>query len=186
MRVSYAEYLEREIVATTKSEYYAGEIFAMAGGSRRHNAITGNIFAALYAKLSNSSCRTFLSDQRIRISSLDLATYPDVSVVCGELAGDKVDAEAITNPRVLIEVLSDSTESYDRGKKFDFYRQIGSLEEYVLVSQHEPVVERFRRQPNGDWILSVYKGVAAKLALTSVELEVPLSDIYRFVDWPAV
>lgn len=181
--ISYAEYLERERVATTKNEYYAGEIFAMAGGSRRHNSITGNIFASLYAKLTHAPCRPFLSDQRIRISQLDLGTYPDLSVVCGELEGDKVDPEAITNPRVLVEVLSPSTESYDRGKKFDFYRQIDSLEEYVLVSQQEPIVERFKRQPNGDWLMTVYKGMEATLNLTSIQTDLPLQDIYRFVDW---
>jgi Uma2 family endonuclease len=181
--LSYAEYLERERVAVTKNEYYAGEIFAMAGGSRRHNTITGNIFAALYTKLTHASCRPFLSDQRIRISQLDLGTYPDLSVVCGELEGDMVDPEAITNPCVLVEVLSPSTESYDRGKKFDFYRQFDSLEEYVLVSQQEPIVERFKRQPNGDWLLTVYKGLEATLNLTSIQTDLPLQDIYRFVDW---
>ncbi len=181
--ISYAEYLERERVATTKSEYYAGEMYAMAGGSRRHNSITGNIFAALYNKLADSPCRPFLSDQRIRISELDLGTYPDLSVVCDQLKSDKVDPEAITNPRVLVEVLSDSTESYDRGKKFDFYRQISSLDEYVLVSQKEPIVERFRRQPNGDWLLTVYKGLEATLDLASIQVELSLNDIYRFVDW---
>ena len=151
-KVSYAEYLERERIATTKSEYFAGEVFAMAGASRRHNSITGNVFA-------------------------------DLSVVCGQLEGDKVDPEAITNPRVLVEVLSDSTESYDRGKKFDFYRQIDSLEEYVLISQKEPIVERFKRQPNGDWLLTVYKGLDTSLELISIQVELPLRDIYRFVDW---
>lgn len=183
INLSYIEYLEHERVATIKSEYYAGEVFAMAGASRRHNSITGNMFAALYNKLADSSCRPFLSDQRIRISELDLGTYPDLSVVCGKLEGDKVDTEAITNPRVLVEVLSDSTESYDRGKKFDFYRQIDSLEEYVLVSQQEPIVERFKRQPNGDWLLTVYKGLDATLNLTSIQTELCLMDIYRFVDW---
>ena len=183
--LSYAEYLERERVAATKNEYYAGEIIAMAGGSRRHNSITGNIFAALYTKLTHASCRPFLSDQRIRISQLDLGTYPDLSVVCGELEGDMVDPEAITNPCVLVEVLSPSTESYDRGKKFDFYRQIDSLEEYVLVSQQEPIVERFKRQPNGDWLLTVYKGLEATLNLTSIQTDLQLQDIYRFVDWSA-
>ena len=183
--LSYAEYLERERVAATKNEYYAGEIFAMAGGSRRHNSITGNIFAALYTKLTHASCRPFLSDQRIRISQLDLGTYPDLSVVCGELEGDMIDPEAITNPCVLVEVLSPSTESYDRGKKFDFYRQIDSLEEYVLVSQQEPIVERFKRQPNGDWLLTVYKGLEATLNLTSIQTDLQLQDIYRFVDWSA-
>lgn len=183
--LSYAEYLERERVAATKNEYYAGEIIAMAGGSRRHNSITGNIFAALYTKLTYASCRPFLSDQRIRISQLDLGTYPDLSVVCGELEGDMIDPEAITNPCVLVEVLSPSTESYDRGKKFDFYRQIDSLEEYVLVSQQEPIVERFKRQPNGDWLLTVYKGLEATLNLTSIQTDLQLQDIYRFVDWSA-
>ncbi|MEQ1824471.1 MAG: Uma2 family endonuclease [Pirellula sp.] len=180
---SYAEYLERERVASTKSEYHAGEIFSMAGGSRKHNTISGNVFAALHAKLSGAPCRPFMSDQRMRISKLDMGTYPDVSVVCGELEGDKVDPDAITNPSVLVEVLSPSTESYDRGKKFSFYRQIDSLNEYVLVSQEEPVVERFKRQPNGDWLLSVYQGLDATLSLESIQTNLPLKDIYRLIDW---
>ena len=183
VKLSYAECLERELVAATKSEYHSGEVFAMAGASRRHNSITGNIFAALYSRLGGSPCRPFLSDQRIRISKLDLGTYPDLSVVCGELEGDNVDPEAITNPRLLVEVLSDSTESYDRGRKFDFYRQIGSLEEYVLVSQQEPIVERFKRQAGGDWLLTVYKGLEVAVDFTSIQTELQLRDIYRFVDW---
>ena len=133
--------------------------------------------------MANSPCRPFLSDQRIRISQLDLGTYPNLSVVCGDLGGDKVDPEAITNPRILVEVLSESTESYDRGKKFDFYRQIDSLEEYVLVSQHEPIVERIKRHQNADWLLTVYKGLDTALDLISIQTELPLRDIYRFVDW---
>lgn len=184
-RFSYAEYLERENAAPTKSEFYAGEIFAMAGGSRRHNSITGNFFAHLYAKLSSAPCRPFMSDQRIRISTLNLGTYPDVSVVCGEPEGDKADPEAITNPRVLVEVLSQSTESYDRGRKFSYYRRIESLEEYVLVSQDEPLVERFKRQPGGDWMLRVFEGVEAILNLESIQVVLPLKDIYRQIDWNA-
>ena len=89
----------------------------------------------------------------------------------------------ITNPRLLVEFLSDSTESYDRGRKFDFYRQIGSLEEYVLVSQQEPIVERFKRQAGGDWLLTVYKGLEVAVDFTSIQTELQLRDIYRFVDW---
>ncbi len=180
---SYAEYLERERISSTKSEYYAGEIFAMAGGSRHHNRITLNISTGLDNRLGEGPCRPFNSDQRIRISKLDLATYPDVSVVCGTVEGDKVDIDAITNPRVLVEVLSPSTESYDRGRKFNFYRHIESLLEYVLISQEEPVVERFKRQPDGDWLLTVYKGLDSILSLDSIKTNMPLKDIYRQIDW---
>ncbi len=181
--ISYSQYVEQERIAPTKSEYYAGEMFAMAGGSQRHNAISGNTFATLYAQLATQPCRPSLSDQRIRISKLELGTYPDVSVVCGKPTSDPIDPDAITNPKVLVEVLSKTTESYDRGKKFSFYRQIDSLDEYVLISQDEPLVERFKRQPSGEWLLTVFKGIDSILDLPSIETSLALSDIYRTVDW---
>ncbi len=178
-RYTYDEYLVRERVADTKSEYFGGQIFAMAGGSPRHNSIGVNLVASLKNRLRGSPCRPFNSDQRIRISASGLATYPDVSIICGELQLDAQDADAIVNPRVLFEVISKSTEGYDRGKKFDFFRQIDSLSEYVLVSQEDSQVECFTRQSDGNWLLSITKGLSGSLRLSTVSVELPLMEIYE-------
>ncbi len=178
---TFEEYLAKERAAEGKSEYYRGQIFAMAGGSPRHNTISVNITSSLRGRLRGSPCRPFNSDQRIRIQANGLTTYPDVSVVCGEFQVDSVDRDAIVNPRVIFEVLSQSTESYDRGKKFELYRQLDSLEEYILVSQDEALVERFSRRENGAWLLTVIKGLDAELELQSVAINLPLSEIYEDV-----
>lgn len=180
-RYTVEEYLARERVAPHKSEYYRGAIFAMSGGTPRHNTTGGNIFASLRGRLRGSACRPYNSDQRIRTSPNGLSTYPDVSVVCGEFQLDSQDRDAIVNPRVIFEVLSKSTESYDRGKKFDLYRQLESLREYVLVAQDEPHVERFLRQEDGSWLLTFYTGLEASLQLTTLECVLPLSEIYEDV-----
>ena len=180
-RYTFEEYLARERVAPGKSEYYRGEIFAMAGGSVRHNTIGGNVFASLRGHLRGSPCRPCNSDQRIRIPANGLSTYPDVSVVCSEIQTDTLDHDAIVNPRVIFEVLSNSTESYDRGKKFDLYRQLDSLQEYILVAQDEPLVERFVRQDDGSWLLTVLKGQDAVLEFQSLAAVLPLSEIYEDV-----
>jgi Uma2 family endonuclease len=181
-RYTVEEYLARERDAVGKSEYYRGQIFAMAGGSLRHNAISVNLVISLGGRLRGSSCRPCNSDQRIRIPANGLATYPDVSVVCGEVQVDAEDRDAIINPRIIFEVLSKSTESYDRGKKFDLYRQLDSLHEYILVNQDEPQVERFVRQQDGSWVLNVFKGLPAMLELQSIAAgALPLSEIYENV-----
>ena len=184
-RYTYDEYLVRERVADTKSEYLGGQIFAMAGGSPRHNSIGVNLVASLKNRLRGSLCRPFNSDQRIRISASGLATYPDVSIICGELQLDAQDADAIVNPRVLFEVISKSTEGYDRGKKFDFFRQIDSLSEYVLVSQEDSQVECFTRQSDGNWLLSITKGLSGALRLSTVLVELPLVEIYEDIVFSA-
>ena len=178
-RYTYDEYLVRERVADTKSEYYGGQIFAMAGGSPRHNSIGVNLVASLRNRLRGSPCRPFNSDQRIRISACGLTTYPDVSIICGELQMDAQDVDAIVNPRVIFEVLSKSTEGCDRGKKFDFFRQIKSLTEYVLVSQEDLQVECFTRQSDEKWLLSITKGLHGVLRLSTVSVELPLVEIYE-------
>jgi len=180
-RYTIEEYLARERVAPYKSEYYRGQIFAMAGGTPRHNTTGGNIFAGLRGRLRGTPCRPYNSDQRIGIPANGLSTYPDISVVCGELQLDPQDREAIVNPRVIFEVLSKSTESYDRGKKFDLYRQLESLREYILVAQDEPHVERFVRQEDGSWLLNVFKGLGAVLELPTLACALPLSEIYEDV-----
>ena len=178
---TFEEYLAKERVAEGKSEYYRGQIFAMAGGSPRHNTISVNISSSLRGRLRGSPCRPFNSDQRIRIQTNGLTTYPDVSVICGEFQVDSVDRDAIVNPRVIFEVLSPSTESYDRGKKFELYRQLDSLEEYILVSQDEALIERFSRQENGSWLLTVFKGLNAEIELQTVAINLPFSEIYEDV-----
>ncbi len=175
------DYLARERVAEYKSEFYCGQIFAMSGGSPRHNTISVNIVASLRGRLRGTGCRPYNSDQRIRIPTVGLSTYPDVSVVCGELQLDSQDREAINNPRVILEVLSPTTESYNRGKKFDFYRELESLQEYILVAQDEPQVERFVRQVDGSWLLTVFKGLAAVLELPALSCVLPLAEIYEDV-----
>lgn len=176
---TYEEYLQRERVAPYKSEFFRGQIFAMSGGTPRHNLICVNIVSSLRTKLRGSPCRPYNSDQRIRIPLSGLATYPDVSVICGQLEPDRQDADAAINPRVLFEVLSPATEKYVRGKKFDFYRGLDSLQEYVLVSQEEPQVERFTRQQNGGWLLTVFKGLEAELDLSAIACRLSLAEIYE-------
>ena len=180
-KYTFDDYLARERVATVKSEFYRGEIFAMAGGSPRHNTISGNVFAILRNCLRGSPCRPFNSDQRIRITANTLSTYPDVSIICGEVQVDQEDQDAIINPRVIFEVLSKSTESYDRGKKFDLYRQLESLQEYVLVSQDEPQIDRFTRQDDGSWNLTITKGLENSIQLSSLLGVLPIAGIYEDV-----
>jgi Uma2 family endonuclease len=179
--VTLQQYIEREHTAQTKSEFYRGEVFAMSGASIRHNDISGNIFALLKASLRGKNCRPSNSDQRIRIPANGLATYPDVSVVCGprEVADD--DDQAITNPTVIFEVLSKSTEANDRGKKFALYRDLDSLEQYVLVSQNEQRIECFSRRDDGDWLLNVIEGESSSIDLKSIEVTMPLSEVYSDV-----
>lgn len=181
-RFTLEEYLSRESVAEYKSEFYQGEIFAMTGGSPTHNSISVNILSRMLISLRGSGCRPFNSDQRVRIPANGLSTYPDIAVVCGELQLDDKDKDAITNPVVIFEVLSKSTERYDRGKKFDLYRELESLQEYVLVSQTEAQVERFVRQDDGDWLLTVLKGPEAVLKFGSIDVSLALSEIYEDVE----
>ena len=179
-----AEYLAREETAVYKSEFYRGQIFAMSGGSPEHNTVGGNVFAALRGRLRGSPCRPFNSDQRIRIPANGLTTYPDVAVVCGELQRDPLATSAINNPSVIFEVLSDSTESYDRGKKFELYRQLESLREYLLVAQDEAHVERYVRQADDSWLLTVFKGLDAAVELTTLGCTLPLAEVYEDVTFP--
>lgn len=182
-RYTLEEYLARERVAEEKSEFYRGEIFAMAGGSPRLNTISLNIASALKAKLRAGSCRSFGSDQRLRIPANGLSTYPDVTVVCGELQYDEIDTDAIVNPRLLCEVLSPSTEDYCRGRKFVLYRQLESLREYVIVAQEEPLIEHHVLQENGSWLLTIHKGRGLQFELASLGCSLSFAEIYEDVDF---
>jgi len=176
------EYLAREAQAECKSEYHNGEILALAGGSANHNLIAGNILVALRQSLAQRPCRVFITDMRLHVRPSGLYTYPDVMVVCGKIEFVPGRDDTVTNPIVLVEVWSDSTKAYDRGEKFAMYRQIPTLQEYVMIDQTQPYVEHFRRE--GDfWVLATLGKIDAILALPSLQCEIPLATIYEKVEW---
>lgn len=182
--ISTEEYLRLERAAEYKSEYYAGEIFAMAGGKAIHSLISANVGRELGNKLKGKGCVPFDSNLRIMTPATGLYTYPDVSVICGPLEYAPDTDDTIVNPTLLVEVLSDSTEGYDRGKKFEHYRSIPTFQEYVLISQTAASVEVFSRQPDGNWMLTHVKGLDAKARLQSFDIELSLAEIYYEVQFP--
>jgi Uma2 family endonuclease len=182
------EYLAIERRNEYKSEYIDGEMVAMTGASRRHNIITFNVVKALGRQLEGRPCEGYAGDMRVRIASRReyAYTYPDVVVVCGEPQFEDGHLDTLLNPTVLIEVLSESTELYDRGKKFSFYRAIESLAEYVLVAQDEYKVEKYAKQPDGRWLLSDHRSPEDVVELASVECALALREIYDKVALPPV
>jgi len=170
--------LRRERQAEYKSEYLNGEIFAMGGASETHNLIAGNIFGELRQQLKERSCRAYVSDMRVKVSQVGLYTYPDVVVVCGEAEFEDNEVDTLLNPTILIEVLSPSTERYDRIAKTSYYRTIDSLAEHLLVAQNEMRLEQYVRQPNGEWLLCEYVTLDSAAQLTSIDCSLLLSDVY--------
>jgi len=177
------EYLETESIAEYKSEYYSGEIFAMAGGTPEHSAICFNLIRRVAEAIDNKNCRGFESNMKLEIAEADAFVYPDLMVICGEIEFAENRKDAVTNPVLIIEVLSPGTESFDRGKKFEYYQIIKSLKEYVLVSQEEPVVETYFRQDKNQWLYTVAKGLDKTVLFNSIEYEIELKDIYHKVNW---
>lgn len=182
--ISPADYLREERLSETKHEYFDGEIFAMAGASAAHNSITFAAAGLLYAALRGSKCRGFGSDLRVAtgLGRDDIYTYPDLSVVCGEPQFLDANRDTLLNPVVLVEVLSPSTAAYDRGKKFERYRRIPSLREYVLLEQDRVHAEVFTRQNDNSWVMRELNEVGANLTLRSVGVEIPLGTIYEGVN----
>lgn len=177
--LSESEYLARERLASFKSEYFRGETFAMAGASERHNLIVLNIGAELRNQLKKRPCRVYPSDLRVKVKHSGLITYPDVTVVCGKNELLSEHGDVMLNPIVIVEVLSDSTEAYDRGKKFERYRTIESLQEYVLISQDRVSVEWFTRsKDHAGWSLNATQDIQGELRLDSIECVVPVAEIY--------
>ena len=175
------EYLQWEQKSGWKHEYYQGAIFAMSGAKINHNIISVNVLTFLKQRLSAKSCRPFNSDQRIYIPGNTLFTYPDISIVCGEIITLDNDEKNILNPLVIIEVLSNSTKSYDRGDKFKLYRDIQSLKEYILIDSESITVETFRINRHDHWELEEYKKIDDALSIQTVQLSLPLSEIYEGV-----
>ncbi len=173
------EYLELENAATEKHEYYQGEIFAMSGNKSQHNVVTMNLSIALGGKLTGKPCRPYGSDQRIHIEKNTLFTYPDISVFCGELESLNNDDFNFLNPTILFEVLSPSTRDYDKKAKFQFYQDILSLREYVMVEPETIHIEAFRINDNGFWELREYRSIEDTLELPSIGVTISLHDIYK-------
>ncbi len=184
---SIGEYLSREKKALEKHEYRDGEIISMAGGTADHSLITANLIGELGNRLKGKPCRVYDSNLRVRIARTILYTYSDASVICGEREMDPNDptGETSTNPRLIVEVLSPSTEAYDRGDKFSRYRQIESLQEYLLVSSAAARVEVFYRQVDGEWLFTAFSGMDATAILRSVETQLPLTEIYSGINFRA-
>lgn len=176
--VTPEEYLALERNAEFKSEYMDGVVYAFAGGSERHNLIVANIIITLGGQLRGRPCRVYPSDLRVRVPNSKRFFYPDVSVVCGKglFADDQRDV--VLNPTLIVEVSSETTEAFDRGKKFLSYQQISSLQEYLLVSQDEILVEGYARQGNDTWLYTKVTELEASLTLPSIECELGLKDVY--------
>ncbi len=174
---SAEEYLTLERNALYKSEFHNGEIFAMTGASRKHNLIAFNIARELGVQLKNRPCEAYIADMRVKAAKARSYHYPDIAVVCGKPEFEDAHVDTLLNPTLLIEVLSPSTEAYDRGAKFAHYRKIASLCEYLLVTQDQPSIERYVRQ--GDvWILSETVDIEATVALENIGCSLSLREVY--------
>jgi Uma2 family endonuclease len=180
-RLTAEQYLAAERSAEFRHEYYNGHIYAMSGGSFQHFQIIGNVTAELHARLKKRPCAVGSSDLRLRVSPDGLYTYPDVIVINGDPRFADERHDTLLNPALIVEVLSPTTEAYDRGFKSAQYRTVESLEEYALVSQVEPRVEVFRRQPGGHWLLSEAVGLEAVCHFESLDCAIPLSEVYAKV-----
>jgi Uma2 family endonuclease len=185
-RHTVEEYLRIERDSSERHDYIDGEIVAMSGGSYNHSLIISNTVRELGNRLKGKPCRALESNLRVGIPRTPRLMYPDILVICGKPEFDPRDDhnETVTNPRLVIEVLSPTTERHDRGEKFRRYRQLESLQEYVLVSQERPSVETYFRQPEGTWLMAPYAGMESTVRLRSVEIDLPMTEIYAGVEFP--
>ena len=184
-QLTESQYLAIERKASFKSQYYRGEMFAMAGASQIHNTIQASLIRQLGNRLEGTPCQAVGSDLRVLVSATGLYTYPDAVVMCDPAKFLDGQFDTLVTPKILFEILSDSTEKYDRSTKMSHYMQIDSLQEYVLVSQTQPRVEVYQRSTDGKWSYSDASGLAAAITLESVGITLPLSDIYLRVEFPA-
>ena len=178
-KISIDEYLEMENASSEKHEYYQGEIFAISGAKVPHNIIATNLVVALTIKLKGKSCRPFNSDQRIHVEANTLFTYPDISIICGDIITRNNDDYNVLNPTVLIEVLSRSTKNYDRGEKFKLYRDIPTLREYVLVDSESIHIEIFRLNANNHWELEEYNKGSRTILIQAINTPLSIEEIYE-------
>jgi Uma2 family endonuclease len=181
--ITAEEYLEAERLADYKSEFYNGEIFTLAGASLKHNGICTNTAASLNLQLRSKPCNVYQSDLRIKVKNLNFFTYPDIVVICGKPESDETGIQdTFTNPTLIIEILSDSTKNYDRGEKFEFYRNIQELKEYILISQDKVLVEHYTRIAHNEWKIKEFNSLEDKLNLDSIKCTLLLSEIYHKIN----
>lgn len=180
------QYAAQEDLATYKSEFVAGRIYAMSGGTPKHSAIAANIGGEMRSLLRGHPCQVFNSDLRVGIMPLDVEVYPDVTIVCGEPHLNPFDRNSIINPSVIFEVLSPSTERYDRGEKWARYRRLDSLQEYILVSQDMPLVEQYVRQDDSSWKFTFAEGTGAASILSVLGVALSLTEIYNKITFGEV
>lgn len=179
------QYLSRERQATTKSQYYQGQIYAMAGASREHNLIVANLVRLIGNALQGKPCEVYPSDMRVKVQASGLYTYPDVTIVCGDPQFEDAHVDTLLNPLVLFEVISESTEGYDRGAKAMQYRQLPSLQQLVLIASDRVHVEAYRRAADGGWTLWESSDLTGTLPVVVAEISLTLADVYQRVEFPA-
>jgi Uma2 family endonuclease len=178
-KLTVDEYLRFEKESSQKHEYFNGEIFAMAGAGPRHNVIFSNVFRELATHLKGQPCKPYGSDLRIHIPQNNLFTYPDISVICGDIIPSEIDANTAILPSIIIEILSPATKDYDRGGKFRLYRDVPSLKEYVLIDSESISVEIFRINPQGNWELEEHRSIGDTWSLPTVGFSLPLKEVYE-------
>ena len=181
-RLTPEDYLALERSADFKSEYFDGEIFAMTGASEPHNLVVINTIRELSTQLKKRPCKVYANDMRVKVDPTGLYTYPDVVVTCGKAQFDDTYLDTLLNPTLIVEVLSDSTEAYDRGRKFEHYRKLDSLAEYVLIAQNRPHIESYRRQADQQWLLTECSELDGVLRLPSIDCDLALTEIYEKVE----
>ncbi len=177
------QYLEIERKAEYKSEYFGGEMFAMAGAREAHILIVGNVVSQIHSQVRSGPSRVYTSNMRVRVGATGLYTYPDVVVVCGEPRFLDEQRDTLLNPTLVVEVLSPTTEAYDRGRKFEHYRSLESLKEYLLIASERIGAELFTRQPSGQWLLTAATRPEETIELPSVACRVTLADLYEKVEF---
>ncbi len=182
-KASPQEYLDQERRAETKSEYLDGDIVAMTGASRRHNLISLNIAASLHGQLRSRPCEIYMGDMRVAVDQAEFYTYPDIVVACEEPRFLDAELDTLLNPTLIVEVLSPSTTSYDRGEKFNRYRQIPSLQEYLIVAQDTPALEHYRKQSQREWILVDITDWETVVELPSIQCQITMRDIYEKINF---
>lgn len=179
-RYTIEEYLEMERASDVKHEYYQGEIFAMAGAGMRHNRIFSNVFGKLSAQLEGKPCQPFGSDMRMYIPENTLFTYPDISIYCGDtVVNDSIEEDTVSDPTIIIEILSPSTSAYYLGKKFELYRDIPTLKEYILIDTENIGVKAFRIIAHNHWKPGAYKTLEETVLLPTVGASISMKDIYK-------
>lgn len=174
------DYLAFERDSPEKHEFIGGEVYSMSGASREHNLIVGNTFAALHTQLRGQPCESYMADMRVRIQRYNYV-YPDITVVCGNAEIEHDVLDTLFNPTLIIEVLSSSTEKYDRGDKFEGYRTLASFQEYLLIAQDRPHIEHYVRQEAGIWRFTEAQGLEAVIELPSIGATLALADVYERV-----